>query len=147
MQVDLDVSSFFFFFLEKDARTGTKDAAKAMVTKSKVSQQEALQILNMQKQEMKPDLILKVRTVKLPTIWSLILPYAVVLRRGGWLDVVNSTKSRCFWLWPTGVCVSVLFFISFWLLCFMLILPTLSDEIEFHWLLLLHTRGLIDPQP
>lgn len=47
----------------KDARTGTKDAAKAMVTNSKVSQQEALQILNLQKHEMKPDLIIKVQLI------------------------------------------------------------------------------------
>lgn len=44
-----------------DARTGTLESAKAMSRTSKLSTLEAMQILNLQKGEMKPDLIKKVR--------------------------------------------------------------------------------------
>ena len=43
-----------------DARTGTLESAKAMSRTSKLSTLEAMQILNLQKGEMKPDLIKKV---------------------------------------------------------------------------------------
>ncbi|CAN0464061.1 unnamed protein product, partial [Hapterophycus canaliculatus] len=42
-----------------DARTGTLESAKAMSRTSKLSTHEAMQILNLQKGEMKPDLIKK----------------------------------------------------------------------------------------
>ena len=44
-----------------DARRGTQESAKSMSRTSKMSTQEALQILNLQKAEMKPDFVRKVR--------------------------------------------------------------------------------------
>lgn len=55
--------SFLLFLLitpRQDARTGTLESAKAMSRTSKLSTLEAMQILNLQKGEMKPDLIKKV---------------------------------------------------------------------------------------
>lgn len=72
---DFDNPLVLFFFVT-DARTGTLESAKAMSRTSKLSTLEAMQILNLQKGEMKPDLIKKVRdTTPDATVRTTVISY------------------------------------------------------------------------